>query len=186
VDEKIKIYLGGELAHLYELGYISTDLHQLAAFGEMVEESRTADIERFFLKKRPTPINRYTKLTGEKRPRRTEVLEVRPGSIELILGVSTLVASIAMPLVAIRVNRELQRRDVKVQFNISPQDARLKRALDAYEAGTFGDGEDGLQLLFSALSNDYDVTALGPHLYEIEHVVDQYSRRIVRTISKFH
>ncbi|TYB32385.1 MAG: hypothetical protein FXF49_11800 [Flexistipes sinusarabici] len=118
MEEKITIYLGGDLAHLYELGYISTDLHQIAAFGEMVEEGRTRDVERFFLKKRPTPINRYTNLMGEKRRRKTEVLEVKPGSIELLLGVSTLVASLVMPLVAIRVNRELQRRDiVKVTIN---------------------------------------------------------------------
>ena len=185
MERNVRVYFGGELSHLYELGYISTDLHQIAAFGEMVAESRKEDIERFFLRKKPGPITRYTKLTDSKR-RRTEIVDVQPGSIELLIGVSTLVASIVMPLVAIGVNRQLERGEAVVQFNISPEDQRLKRALDAYEAGQFGDGRDGLEALFAVISGDYDVKAVASNLYEIEHVVSQYSRRIVRTIRKHH
>jgi len=37
MDDEIKIYFGGELSNLFELGYISTDLHQVIAFCSLLE-----------------------------------------------------------------------------------------------------------------------------------------------------
>ena len=70
-------------------------------------------------------------------------------------------------------------------FQISPQDQGLRGVIDAYERGEFGQGREGLEMLMSVLLHrNYDVRILANNIYLIEHVVDRYSQRIIKTINK--
>ena len=50
-DQEISIYFGGELANLYELGWISTDMSQLIEFSELVEVGNRERAENILAKK---------------------------------------------------------------------------------------------------------------------------------------
>jgi len=182
-DQEIRLYFGGELANLYELGWISTDLSQLIEFAELVESGKRERAEKFFGEK-ARPFNRYVALT-EKREKRPEIVDVKKGSIELIIAGTSVAAAVIMPLVQIAVQRHFAAKDETVTFELSPQDQGLRRVMDAYERGDFGQGIDGLNMLMSVLQQrNYNVSVLANNVYLIEHVVEKYSQRIIKTINK--
>ena len=180
---EVEVYFGNELARLYEIGYITTDLYQLAALSDLIESDRGEKIDQFFGPK-PAPINRFSNLTNKERTR-SEIIHVREGSVELVVAVAGVTAAVLMPLVSIEVNRRLRRQGINVEFEISPSDQNLKRILAAYEDRVFGGGNDGLELLFAILrERGYNVTIAGPNQYRIQHAVNRYANRIVKTIKK--
>ena len=181
-DQEISIYFGGELANLYELGWISTDMSQLIAFSELVETGNIERAEKYFGEK-SRPFNRYVSIT-EKREKRPEIVEVKKGSVELIIAGATLAAAVIMPLVQIAVQRHYAAKSEAVTFQLSAQDQGLRRVIDAYECGDLGQGRDGLEMLMSVLQQrNYDVSVLANNIYLIEHVVERYSQRIIKTIN---
>ena len=57
--------------------------------------------------------------------------------------------------------------------------------MDAYASGDFGPGSEGLGTLMTILQQrNYDVTVLAQNLYLVEHVVEKYSQRMIKTIKK--
>ena len=66
IENKVKIYFGGDLTNLYEIGWLSSDLSQLIDFAELVEEGKEERTEKFFGEK-ARPFNRYTKIFHAKR-----------------------------------------------------------------------------------------------------------------------
>lgn len=183
MTERVEIYFGGDLVHLYEVGYLTTDLYQLNTFGGLIEERNERILDKFFGEK-PVPINRFAGIRPKEVPR-SEIVEVKPGSITLIAG-ATLASSIIMPLVAIYVKKWYERRDQVVQFEISPQDPVLRQLLDMYDQGQFGFDDDSLRTLFRNLQNrGYDVRILTDNSYRIENVVKRYAGRMVKTINKY-
>ncbi len=180
---KIRIYFGSELANLYELGWISTDLSQLIEFSELVESGEQERAEKFFGEK-SRPFNRYTALT-KNREKRPEIVEVQKGSIELVIAGASIAVAVIMPLVRIAVTRYFDKQDESITFELSPQDKGLRKIMDAYEKGEFGKNSEGLKVLMSVLQErKYDVDVLANNIYLIEHVVEKYSQRIIRTIKK--
>jgi len=87
--------------------------------------------------------------------------------------------------VQIAVQRHFSKLDETVTFELSPQDKGLQKVMSAYEKGEFGEDAEGLKVLMSVLQQrDYNVDVLANNIYLIEHVVDKYSQRIIRTIKK--
>ena len=180
---KIRIYFGSELANLYELGWISTDLSQLIEFSELVKTGQQDRAEKFFGEK-SRPFNRYTALT-KKREKRPEIVDVQNGSIEMVIAGASVAVAVIMPLVQIAVQRYFAKLDETITFEISPQDKALSKIMNAYEKGDFGEDSEGLKVLMSVLQvRNYNVDVLANNIYLIEHVVDKYSQRIIRTIKK--
>lgn len=182
-DQEIKLYFGGDLANLYELGWISIDLSQILEFAELVEGDEYDRAEKYF-GENARPFNRYVSLT-EGRRKRPEIVDVRKGSIELVIAGASVAAAIIMPLVQVAVQRYFAERNEVVDFEFSPQDQGLKKIMEAYERGDYGRGVDGLNALMSVLQQrNYNVSALANNTYLVEHVVEKYAQRIVRTIKK--
>jgi len=180
---QIKIYFGSELANLYELGWISADLSQLIEFSELVQNKKQERAEKFFGEK-SRPFNRYAAINKD-REKRPEIIDVQKGSIELLIAGSSIAVAVIMPLVQIAVQRHFSKLDETVTFELSPQDKVLRKVMNAYEKGEFGEGTEGLKVLMSVLQQrNYNVDALADNIYLIEHVVDKYSQRIIRTIKK--
>lgn len=183
MNDDIKIYFGGELSNLFELGYISTDIHQLIAFSELIEKEDSTQIQKYFGEK-PAPINRYVKISKESK-RKSKISEVKQGSIELTLTDIGVLAGIVMPIVAIKVQQYFNQRNETVQFQISAQDQNLRRIIEGYERGDFGNGEEALSRLFRNLEYaNYDVQINNNDIYLVEHVVEKYAQRIIKTIKK--
>jgi len=102
----------------------------------------------------------------------------------VIAGASVAVAVI-MPLVQIAVQRYFAKQDETITFELSPQDKGLRKIMNAYEKGEFGEDREGLEVLMSVLQKrKYNVDVLANNIYLIEHVVEKYSQRIIRTIKK--
>lgn len=181
--QDIKIYFGTEMANLYDLGYITTDLYQIFAFSDLLEQKESEKVEKYFGEK-SKPFNRYLTVL-DKYKKDSSIVDVKKGSIELLLANAPLIAAVVMPLVAIKVQSYFAEKGRQIQFELSPADPALKRIMDSYEAGDFGDGRDGLDTLFSVLQQrNYSVSLTGQDAYSIEHVVDKYAQRIVKTIDK--
>lgn len=182
-DNEVRIYFGGDLANLYELGWISADLSQLVDFSELIEQGDRGRAEKFFGEK-SRPFNRYVSLT-EKRRKRPEIVDVRKGSVELLIAGASIATAVLMPLVQIAVQRHFASLDEEITFEISPQDIALQRIMKAYERGKFGNGSEALELLFSILQErNYNVTVLAQNIYLVEHVIDKYAQRMIKTIKK--
>lgn len=73
----------------------------------------------------------------------------------------------------------------KATFELSPEDEGLRKIMAAYENGEFGKDREGLEVLMSILKErKYNVDVLANNIFLIEHVVEKYSQRIIRTIKK--
>ncbi|MCK7632645.1 MULTISPECIES: hypothetical protein [unclassified Shewanella] len=182
-DNEVKIYFGGDLTNLYEIGWLSSDLSQLVDFAELVESGEKERTEKFFGEK-SRPFNRYTKVV-DKPHKRPEIVDVRKGSVELIIAGCSVAATVIMPLVQIAVQRYFAARDEEVSFQISPKDTNLQRIMNSYANGDFGLGTEGLTMLMAILEQrNYNVTLLAQNIYLVEHVVDKYAQRMIKTIKK--
>jgi len=180
---QIRIYFGSELANLYELGWISADLSQLIEFSELVENGEEERAEKFFGEK-SRPFNRYAAINKD-REKRAEIVDVKNGSIELLVAGTSVAVAVIMPLVQIAVQRYFAKLDETVTFELSPQDKGLRDIMNAYENGKFGEDTEGLKVLMSVLQQrNYNVDVLENNIYLVEHVVEKYSQRIIRTIKK--
>ncbi|MED5238510.1 MAG: hypothetical protein VX379_02935 [Pseudomonadota bacterium] len=146
----------------------------------MEGESEQAD--KYFGEK-SRPINRYSsQLT---KGFKSEIVDVKKGSVAVAVAGATFIAAIVMPVVAIKVQRELEKEDQMVRFEISPQDESIKAHLQSYANGNFGRGEEGLTALFEVLQRlNYSVQISGEDIYSIEHVTNKYAQRMVKTIRK--
>ncbi len=183
IENEVKIYFGGDLTNLYEIGWLSSDLSQLIDFAELVEEGNEERTEKFFGEK-ARPFNRYTKILN-KPHKRPEIVDVRKGSVELVIAGCSVAAAVIMPLVQIAVQRYFTQRDEEVSFQISSKDRGLQRIMNGYASGEFGRGSEGLGTLMTILQQrNYDVTVLAQNLYRVEHVVEKYSQRMIKTIKK--
>ncbi|MCJ0806821.1 hypothetical protein [Vibrio vulnificus] len=182
-QNEVKIYFGGGLANLYEVGWLSSDLSQIVDFAELMESGDLERTERFF-GENARPFNRYAQIV-DKFHKRPEIVDVRKGSVELVIAGCSLAAAVIMPLVQIAVQNYFAQRDEEVSFEISAQDTNLQRILNAYADGQFGRGSEGLVALMSILQQrNYNVTILSQNIYLVEHVVDKYSQRMIKTIKK--
>ena len=183
MDHKIKIHFGGELANLYEVGYLSIDLYQLITFSDLIEQGEIEKAKEYFGKK-PKPMNRYHSLLKISKAK-SEIVDVRKGSIELMIAGISVSAAIIMPLVQVVAQKYLNHRCATVTFEFSPQDESLKRMIDAYAKGEFGRGQEGFDTLFTLLQRrNYNVSCLSENIYQVEYVVDKYAQRMVRTINR--
>lgn len=162
---------------------MSSDLSQLVDCTELVESGDSERTEKFFGEK-ARPFNRYTKVV-DKPHKRPEIVDVRKGSVELVIAGCSVAAAVIMPLVQIAVQRYFSQRDEEVSFEISPQDEGLRSIMNAYANGEFGRGSGALETLMTILQQrNYNVTVLAQNLYLVEHVVEKYSQRMVKTIKK--
>ncbi|NRA59683.1 MAG: hypothetical protein HRU25_01985 [Psychrobium sp.] len=182
-EHEVKIYFGGDLTNLYELGWISSDLSALIDFTELVESGDQERTEKYFGEK-ARGFNRYTKVV-DKPHKRPEIVDVRKGSVELVIAGCSVAVAVIMPLVQIAVQRYFNQRDEELSFEISPQDTSLQRIMNTFANGEFGRGSEGLELLMSILQQrNYNVTLLAQNIYLVEHVIEKYSQRIIKTIKK--
>jgi hypothetical protein len=180
-EHEVKIYFGGDLTNLYELGWLSSDLSTLVDFTELIESGDQERTEKYFGEK-ARGFNRYTKVV-DKPHKRPEIVDVRKGSVELVIAGCSLAVAVIMPLVQIAVQRYFTQRDEEVAFEISPQDTSLNRIMNAYADGEFGLGSEGLRMLMSILEQrNYNVRLLSQNIYLVEHVIEKYSQRMIKTI----
>ena len=178
----ITIYFGDNLANLFDVGYISTDINQLISFTTLLEEDNIEDINKYFINNK-FGLTRYSKILAHEKKAR--ISDVKKGSVELYIAGAGLLASIIMPIVAIKVQQYFNERNETVQFQINAQDQNVQRLLRRYEAGDFGRGQEGLDRLFRNLQYaNYDVQIQNNNIYLIEQITNKYSQRIVRTIKK--
>lgn len=182
-DQTLKVYFGEGCANLYTIGYISSDLFQLLAFSELLEQRDEGRLYKYFLRKeRPLYLSRYSKLLREN-IKTSQVTDVKKGSVELIISCVTVASAIIIPFVVLGVHRRFERSDQQVTFNVATDDQTIQQNLDEYSQGTFGHGVKGLDAFVQHLAaQGYDVHAVSERVYEIEHVVDRYERRLARTL----
>jgi hypothetical protein len=182
---ELRIYFGGKLANLYDVGYLSVDLYQLIAFGELIEQGDDAAIESWFGEK-ARPFNRYASVL-EKSRESSRIQRAREGSLELVIAVGSLLSSIIVPLVVMYLQRGADQRapQQEANFEVSVNDPRLQHILTMYGQGQFGQGAAGLERLFRELrERGYDVRLRGRDAYVIDDVLRRYSKRIVRTVAR--
>jgi len=185
MPDEIKIYFGDDLANLFDVGYISTDIHQLISFTSLLEDNNIEDINKYFLENK-YGLTRYSKVLSQEKMKKSRISDVKKGSVELIIAGVSLVSSIVMPIVAIKVSKYFERRNEQVNFNIKVNDTRLQRLLDDYEQGYYGDGENGLQSIIRLISHaGYNIDIISDNTYTVEHIVEKYTKRIVKTIKKY-
>lgn len=178
---KLRIYFGTELANLYDVGYLTSDLYQLFTFSELLEQPDRELTERWFGEK-ARPFNRYAGVL-EKYRKSSEIREAKKGSLELTVAVGSLLTSIIVPLAVIYVQRDLGPR--QVAFEISVDDPNIEQALRTYASGGFGSGPQGLELLFAALRQmKYNVHLQAQDAYVVHNVLNRYAQRMVKTIDK--
>ncbi|MFT5758851.1 MAG: hypothetical protein ACI9LM_003599 [Alteromonadaceae bacterium] len=160
-----------------------TALSLLIDFTELVESGDQERTDKYFGEK-ARGFNRYTKVVG-KPHKRPEIVDVRKGSVELVIAGCSVAVAVIMPLVQIAVQRYFTQRDEELSFEISPQDISLQRIMSAYANGDFGRGSNGLGTLMSVLQQrNYNVTLLAQNIYLVEHVIEKYSQRMIKTIKK--
>ena len=178
---RLRIYFGTELANLYDVGYLTTDLYQLFTVSELLEQPDRELTERWFGEK-ARPFNRYAGVLDKFR-RSSEIREAKKGPLELTVAVGSLLTSIIVPLAVIYVQRSLGPR--QVAFEVSVDDPNIEQALRAYADGTFGTGQEGLEMLFAALRQlNYNVNLQAQDAYVINDVLNRYAQRMVKTIDK--
>jgi hypothetical protein len=183
IENEVKIYFGGDLTNLYELGWLSSDLSQLVDFAELLESENLERTEKFFGEK-ARPFNRYVKIVDQPH-KRPEIVDVRKGSVELVMAGCSVAATVIMGLVQIAVHRHFTNKDEEISFEISTQDANLQRIMNAYANKDFGTGSEGLTTLMSILQQrNYSVSTLAQNTFLIEHVVEKYSQRMIKTVKK--
>ncbi len=182
-DQKLEVYFGTGIANLYDVGYLATDIQQLITFSEMINDSDKENIDKYFGDK-VKGLNRYAKPL-ERYGTRSEITDVRKGSLALILSGMAVATSIIVPIAIAKVQRQLQKEDLETTFEISPEDENLKTHLNAYAKGEYGTGLEALNYLFEMLSRlNYNTSAVAEHVYRIEHVTDKYAGRMVKTIKR--
>ena len=180
----IRIKFSEDALNLYVVGYLSVDLHQLAIFSHLLETQEIDKAEAYFGKGAFSP-NRYSRVY-DTRAVSTNIKRVKEGSLELVVDVTGTIAQILMPLLAIWIDRRLNRRGERVIFEVDPTDRTLTRLLDAYQDSVLGDGDASFEYLMGLLQQSgYDVRVLGRNAFLIEHVLDRYAQRAVRTIKKY-
>jgi hypothetical protein len=175
MDEyRVRVRFGDKLMDLFHIGYLSVDLVQLIAFAERLEERDLPDQDLADL---PRFVWRYA-VTTEARGR---IVSTKVGSLEQVVAVGSFLASVLMPLVQIRVQRQIG----NMQFEVEAEDEELSKALRIYAEGGFGKGPDAINNLFAALSQmGYRVHLRGTDAFAIDSMLEVTARRIVRTIQK--
>jgi hypothetical protein len=111
-ENAVKIYFGGDLTNLNELGWLSSDLSQLVDFSELLNSEDLERTEKFFGVK-ARPFNRYVKVL-DKSHKRPEIVDVRKGSVELVIAGCGVAATVIMVLVQIAVQRYFTNKDEEV------------------------------------------------------------------------
>ncbi len=184
MDQQISLCLGGDLANLHCLGWISTDVHRLIELSDLLDTGQQARLERYF-GTQARSYNRYKAFTDNKHRLPTEIGLLEDGSLEVKIPNLSVAAAIVMPLVQTAVMHRLKNGKTPVEFRLTPKDPGLKRVMQAYERGDFGEGSEGLNTLAFVLDElKYDVTFLAESADIIENAVTRYSARIARTIRK--
>jgi len=184
MDQQISLCLGGDLANIHGLGWIATDLNQLIVLSDLLESGQE-DIAAHFFGSTARPFNRYKTFasTPNRRPSRVKLQD--DGSVEMVISELGVAAAILMPLVESAVQRQFEGREAPLAFALGVRDPGLKRVMQAYERGDFGEGSEALGTLMFVLKElNYDVpyrVTSGP---VIAHAVNRYSRRIARTLRK--
>ncbi len=179
----MKIYFDSKLSNLYDLGYLTTDLHQVLSYSELISIQSLENAEKYFGED-ARPLNRYAKPLKSHRLS-SEIRGVERGSLVLWIAGAGLVSSIVMPIVAIKVRHALEKKGMTIKFEVSPEDQNLQKHLQSYENGNFGTGERGLKNFFETLSKiNYSVGITTEDVYSIEHVTNKYAQRMVKTIEK--
>lgn len=184
MDQQISLCLGGELANLHGLGWIATDLNQLIELSDLLESGQH-ETARHFFGAEARPFNRYKRFAGTPRRRPSQLNLRDDGSLELVISELGVAAAILVPLVQSAVAQQFNGADEPVGFRLTPKDPGLKRVMQAYDRGDFGEGSDGLNTLAFVLEElSYEVPYLVTSAPVIEHAVNKYARRIARTIRK--
>ena len=182
-NNDLKIYFDSKLSNLYDVGYLTTDLHQVLSYSELLSEHALNKADKYFGEK-ARPLNRYAKPLKSSRLS-SEITEIEKGSLALWISGTSLVTNIVMAVVSIKANNELKKKQLSVKFEISPQDKNIQKHLNSYQNGNYGYGEEGLKNLFETLSKiNYSVSITAEDIYSIEHVTNKYSQRMVKTIEK--
>lgn len=180
--QELRIYYGGELANLYDVGYLSTDIYQLIAFSELLSQHKDNEVERWFgIGARP--FNRYATVL-EKYRRSSDIREARSGSLELVIASATLISSVIVPLIAIYIQKRLE-TPKSISFEVSVKDPRLQHLLNMFAEGAFGHGARGIDQLFKELQErGYNVTLRANDAFVIHGTLEKYAQRMVRTIER--
>ncbi|WP_417213945.1 hypothetical protein [Alcanivorax sp.] len=182
-EQNLEVYFGTRIANLYDVGYLATDIQQLIAFSEMVNEADAESIEKYFGEK-TKGLNRFAKPL-ERYGKSSEITDVRKGSLALILSGMAVAATIIVPIAIAKVQRQLEQEGLETTFEISPEDENIKTHINAYASGQYGTGIDALNYLFEMLSRlNYNTTVVAEHVYRIEDVTDKYAGRMVKTIKR--
>lgn len=184
MDQHVSLCLGGDLANLHSLGWIATDIHRLIEFSDLLESGDQEPLERYF-GPQARPANRYKSLTANGHRPLNDISLQDDGSLTLNIPNLSVAGAIIMPLVQTAVTRLLIKTDSLLDFRLTPADPGLKRVMQAFERGDFGNGRDGLfTLAFVLRELKYKVDFLDHNAALVEHSVDRYATRIARTIRK--
>jgi hypothetical protein len=179
--QSLRLRFKDGLLNLHDVGYFSVDIYQLIAFSEALAAGDVAEAERWFGEK-SRPFNRFASVL-ERYARKSNVTDARRGSIELEIAVASLAATIVVPLVQVYVQRAIGNRDIN--FEIGVDDQVVRRAIDAYAAGAFGQGPRALEGLYEHLrQRERDVKLIGDNSLLIDGVLTRYAKRMIRTIKR--
>jgi len=183
MNSKAKIIFKDDTANLYDIGYILTDIYQTISLAHLIEEADFEVVEKKYGAD-AKGLNRYSAY-NEKIAKSSEIMEVKNGSVELIIPLAGLVVSILSPFLGALVGQKLRERNEQVSFEINPDNQLLKDIMDNYQLGQYGRGIDGLNQLMDVLSdNDFNVNMLRQNAFVIHNALDRSTNRIVRTIRK--
>jgi hypothetical protein len=183
MDQQVSLCLGGDLANLHCLGWISTDVHRLIELSDLLDSGQQEALERYF-GAQARPYNRYKTLTDNNR-QPSDISRQEDGTLELKIPNLSLAGAIVMPLVQTAVVRLLKKTETPAYFRLMPADPGLKRVMQAFERGDFGTGSEGLNTLAFVLDElNYKVDFITRSAAIIEHAVARYGQRIARTIRK--
>lgn len=185
MENKLRMKFESRNQSLADLGFISLDLNQLIFFSELLNDGAIEALENNFFNAHGYQLTRHNKLL-EEYSNNIRIVDVKNGCIEIIFDGVSLLTSILIPFVALKVSRHLDKKDERLKFEINPEDERLASLINKYSEGLFGKEDKDLSWLFEKLSSEgYSISSNYEDHYVIQKVLDKYEKRIVKIITKY-
>lgn len=170
---------------LLELTNMTTDLNHLIIFGEMLaDEVNPEIIKAYFYPPKKFMLDRDNQRV-KKYSEKIVIKDIKKGSIEIVIGSISIISAVVLSLLSPYMADRYNRANEKIEFNVSVEDKELNKLLDEYSERYYGDGDEGFENLQELLiMKGYSIKIMGKNQYLIEHVINEYVQKIVRTIKK--
>jgi hypothetical protein len=182
-NRTLKIKIKKEEILVTELANTLSDINQidvlLKAFEDKLDAAEINKYSRFSLY-----FYRDTKFMNKYGTAR--IAGIKKGSIEIILTSIATLSSIIVPIIIYQVQKNLDKENIQVSFEIDSDDQETRRILEEYKEGTFGKTDDSFEWLLELLEKrGYSIHLQSENVFILKRFTNIVTKRIVRTFRKY-